>query len=114
MDPKDPSCWDEMKAMRDDWDSYGANRIRPKAIDRARELYEALPHKPDWAVPLAEGAVQFEWDGEGLLLEVEVHHDGLRDALLVPVPSGKSLAFESYPSVERLIELAGKVRAGAG
>ena len=77
---------DELAALREDWDSYGATPPTALAISLAHGILanvaerhadiadeQALP----WATaPLADGGVQFEWRGPGGALEVEIGPDG--------------------------------------
>lgn len=74
--PRDPMVVAKLQSFRElqpGWDSYGAKRIRPAAIDEAiafvREIVPMRLPTPD-AAPLSSGAVQIEWETPALYLEV--------------------------------------------
>ena len=77
---------DELAALPEDWDSYGARPPTALAISLAHgilanvaERYAdvADEHALPWATaPLADGGVQFEWRGPGGAIEVEIGPDG--------------------------------------
>ena len=59
--PGDPNRLDEFKSLEDNWDSYGADPISPKAIATAKSLLRACT-PPDFIAPRADGGVQLEWE----------------------------------------------------
>src|SRR6266496_3882486 len=65
--------------LEEGWDSYGARRIEPKAVDSARNLLirTAKPETPPpIVVPSPRGGVQLEWHMNGIDLEVEAFPEG--------------------------------------
>lgn len=66
----------ELLQLSPDWDSYGANRVRPECITFA--LREVLPSimrtsmPMPVAVPTSKGGIQLEWHVRGVDLEIEI------------------------------------------
>lgn len=60
---------DSFTELEENWDSYGAHPISPKAIAKARFIMETLP----WPVPTVNGGVALEWDADSTL---EIDADG--------------------------------------
>ena len=83
---------DELAALPEDWDSYGASPPTARAISAAhgvlanvaeRYVDVADEHALPWATaPLADGGVQFEWRGPGGAIEVEIGPDGALNYLV--------------------------------
>ena len=75
--PGDPNRLDEFKSLEENWDSYGAQPISPKAIDRAKDLLRVCS-PPCFIAPLADGGVQLEWEcpDANRRAEVEVNAEG--------------------------------------
>lgn len=67
-----------------DWDSYGARRVQwdaaRKAFELLAQLGEDLPVPS--VVPTAAGGLQFEWGGDGDVVEIEVGPTGTLTALI--------------------------------
>ena len=66
-------------ALGPNWNSYGANTIDPRALQRVRDILRAWnTRRPDIAqpdiVPLSDGGVSVSWAGEGE--EFAVNADG--------------------------------------
>lgn len=69
----------ELGALQQDWDGYGAARVDPWAIVRARQVAEhALEHKlpTPRVLPLPNGGVQLEWGAGPVELELEIEPGG--------------------------------------
>lgn len=89
---------EEFKTLREDWDSYGAVPISPKAIDIARELAaeivskHALSIRPAGysfdVVPTPDGGVQLEWDVDAQHLEIAIRSQGTLSYLFVTMSEG--------------------------
>lgn len=101
--PKLAAQLDSFRALAADWDTYGALPIEPGALERARQLLEALSlqlvYAPAVSVhvfPMRDGGVQVELDRDAASMEIEVHPDGTEDYLLF-TPDGTVLG--SYPSL---------------
>lgn len=68
---------EDLAALEGNWDSYGASRLRPEAVDQALLiLARALSTRADLAdpmiVPTSEGGLQLEWDHDRTHLEIEI------------------------------------------
>jgi len=84
---------DELAALPDDWDSYGAPPLSAAAIQHARSLLITLTRQPGpldgievnpaHIAPLPSGGVQFEWAGSQADIEVEIDPDGKLAYLLI-------------------------------
>lgn len=65
----------EIVKLQEGWDSYGARRVSPEAVDSVVDLLFSIMRtdtpEPD-IVPTAGGRAQIEWHMEGIDLEVEV------------------------------------------
>ena len=70
----------ELAALPNDWDTYGASRITQKAIDAAtiflNVLYIDDGFRPQ-IVPTSRGGLQFEWHQNGYDIEIEFDADGV-------------------------------------
>ncbi len=77
LHPGDPNRLDEFKSLEEDWDSYGADPISPKAIVTAKNLLRTCS-RPDFIAPLADGGVQLEWECPDINrgAEVEISAEG--------------------------------------
>ncbi len=65
----------ELLALPENWDSYGAARVDPRAIDHALRLLGITMHPetpPPAVVPTPHGGVQLEWHQKTVDLEIEV------------------------------------------
>lgn len=84
---------DELAALPDDWDSYGAPALSAVAIQAARHLLMRLEESVGWPraaattpshiAPLPSGGVQLEWTGPTKDIEVEISPDGKLAYLLI-------------------------------
>lgn len=66
-------------ALKENWDSYGAQRIQPEAASAAMQVLLAVMKKntPTPAiVPTPSGNIQLEWHQSGIDLEIEIDPDG--------------------------------------
>jgi len=61
---------DDMRKLEDNWDSYGAVPINPKAIEIANRIKSVLTEFD--AVPCPDGGVQLERHANGYSVEVEI------------------------------------------
>lgn len=69
----------ELLNLPENWDSYGARRIRPSAVVFALQLLSDTmgPDTPTPSVaPTPHGGVQLEWHTRGIDLEIEVRSPG--------------------------------------
>lgn len=72
----------ELAALKEGWDSYGASRIFPHVIDRARKVLRyveeiapfALP--AIWIIPTCIGGIQLEWHDYAMDVETEFFPEG--------------------------------------
>lgn len=69
--------------LQRNWDSYDADEISKSAIDKAIETLNHLNSKGkltnDFTVnvfPMRDGGIQFEFDGENLIAELEISPNG--------------------------------------
>lgn len=91
----------ELVSLRADWDSYGADRVKPEAALHAIKVYSLLvtedlprPH----LVPTVNGGVQLEWHLQGVDFEIEVLGRGRLDIFFEDDASGETIE-ESLLSV---------------
>lgn len=69
-----------MENFAEDWDSYGARKIDPRAIERAILLLDSLPG--NWQpVPCSDGGVQLEMHEGGFDIEITISADPTTDNL---------------------------------
>jgi hypothetical protein len=111
---------DELAALPDDWDSYGAPPLSATAIRHARGTLLALTEQPDLLgvsgvnpahiAPLPSGGVQLEWTGPRAEIEVEIAPDGKLDCLLIE-RSGEQRSFTEAEDVSAatIIDLVRRV-----
>jgi hypothetical protein len=77
---------DELKNLPENWDSYGADPIRPNAIAKAKSIITSVMiafsgnignvvQLKD-VIPVADGGVQLEWIGPHAELEIEISPNG--------------------------------------
>ena len=59
---------ENLKDLKDNWDSYGACPISEKAIENAEKILNLLAHDPI-IIPTPSGTVQLEWGDE---LEMDI------------------------------------------
>lgn len=83
---------DSFLNLPENWDSYGAETIRPDSIKAAkflisdvdREMFSRSDQaRPSVIAPLPDGRIQLEWKGVDREIEVEVSPDSRLDFLLV-------------------------------
>ena len=82
----------EFSELDEDWDSYGARTVSPRAVDAAWRFLESLTRMTSPAMrrqvvsahiaPLPNGGILFEWTGATADLEVEVTSEGALDLFL--------------------------------
>lgn len=70
-----------LRALRDDWDTYGA----PPITDAAIRTGEAV-----FFVPCSNGGIQVEMHAGGMDIEIEVRPDGTVESVLVAPASAPS------------------------
>jgi len=75
----------EISDYSDNWDSYGSPRLSRKAISQAKGFLLSLPAeiREPMTVPVPCGGIQFEWQGDGRELEIEIRPDGRIEYLAV-------------------------------
>ena len=106
----------EMEGLHLNWDSYGSEPPRERALAAARDLiwrvyqgsaYTGRPSVPYAVVPLSGGGVQLEWRGFTDAIEVEISEEGVLGCLLVR-GAGPTRQFEEKDAVpeSRIVELA--------
>jgi hypothetical protein len=99
---------DELAALPDDWDSYGAPPLSATSIKEARGVLLALTEQPPLLdgcevnpthiAPLPSGGVQLEWSGAQADIEVEVDPEGALAYLFID-RSGEQRAFTEAEKV---------------
>lgn len=65
----------ELLRLEENWDSYGARPVNPKAALFAFEILRGMMRDSTpqpWIVPTPSGHIQLEWHTKGIDLEVEV------------------------------------------
>jgi hypothetical protein len=69
----------ELRALEQNWDSYGAPALDLECIDKAWHLYCCLPGT-EWSfVPCSDGGVQLEQHAGGFDIEVTISPASRRD-----------------------------------
>lgn len=84
--------------LKENWDSYGARRIFPEAVESAVSILASLPRnvpKPA-IVPTSEGNIQLEWHESGIDLELEVGRRGLQHVYFEDCIHNISKAFDPF------------------
>lgn len=66
----------ELLELPENWDSYGAAKVDPRAVAAARRFQEALLAAPQSVVPICTGGVQIEMHRCGFDFEVSFNPDG--------------------------------------
>ena len=74
------NCFQRLLALPDNWDSYGAPKIDPATVERARAWLDGGN-----VVPCSDGGVQLEWHSEGVDVEVTFRADGSTETFGAPV-----------------------------
>lgn len=76
-----------LHSLVDNWDSYGASRIEPAAIQSASELAKILSFLPSLGPPTVgatpDGEVELSWNVGGRHLDVIVHPGGRATYVLI-------------------------------
>jgi hypothetical protein len=93
--------------LRRDWDSYGADRIRPEVAAVTLDLLWQLLADTDDApeiVPSSDGGLQLEWHAVGGDLEVEISPVGKRSVWFREGQSKQEVEFELEPNDPRSLE----------
>jgi hypothetical protein len=88
----------EFLALPANWDSYGARRIDPGAVQAGIQvLYKYVPSgsPPPHVVPTSRGGVQIEWHTQGIDLQIEVVSP---DSLQIFYENSKEQAEEEFES----------------
>lgn len=80
--PTAPNVFDELKALKQDWDTYGAAPLDPAVVDSAELFWRRVS-----VVPGGDGSVQLEWHTHGWDIEIEFNPDGTTSAYLEPAAS---------------------------
>lgn len=111
---------DELAALPDDWDSYGAPPPSATAIRQARGTLLALTEQPDLLgvpgvnpahiAPLPSGGVQLEWTGPRAEIEVEIDPEGKLAYLLI-AQAGEQRTFTEAKDVsaKTIVDLVTRV-----
>ena len=69
MNPAIIARLNALKDMGKNWNSYGAEAVNPKAIERARKLLEVLQTDP-LISPSVEGGVELSWGDDAIMLMI--------------------------------------------
>jgi hypothetical protein len=59
------------RGLNRDWDSYGAEPIEPRCIEKAKELIVVLP-AGYWPIPKVDGGVALERHVDGFDITIEI------------------------------------------
>src|SRR5437870_3472186 len=65
----------ELLALPQNWNSYGARAIQPDVVRAASDLLRNVAQNdtpPPAVVPTVHGGVQLEWHTRGVVLEIEI------------------------------------------
>ena len=65
-----------LKELGKNWDSYGADPMDPKAIEKARKLLEVIQTEP-LIIPTRDGGVALAWHEEDITLTIYADACGL-------------------------------------
>lgn len=77
--------------LEDDWDSYGAKVINPKAITTASmfiPFLEAIRYPEPTIFPIPDGGIVFEWKRTNYHLNIEINPEGTWGAIFVELEPG--------------------------
>lgn len=66
---------DSFRELEQNWDSYDADPVGPKAIERAKWLLAKISKEAYFVCPTRCGGIQIDW-GTHSELEVEINSDG--------------------------------------
>lgn len=66
----------EETCSNDNWNGYGAKVLSKELIQRARQLLPMLNERVD-VFPLVDGALQFEFEENGLYSQLTLYANGL-------------------------------------
>ena len=67
------TTFEEIAALKENWNGYGAKPISPAVILRAREFYKKSGINLDFMSPTAQDTIQFECQASVNYLEVEIY-----------------------------------------
>lgn len=67
------TTFEEISALKENWNGYGAKPISPAIIARAKEFYKESGIKPDFMAPTARGTIQFECSDNANYVEIEIY-----------------------------------------
>ena len=103
------TTFEEIAALKENWNGYGAKPISPAVILRAREFYEKSGINLDFMSPTARDTIQFECQVNVNYLEVEIYP---RSFHLYLVVKNNNLSYEEhfkyievdYKKVRKIIE----------
>lgn len=70
-------AFDHLLQLPENWDSYGAPRLDPAVVERARLFLSRVS-----VVPCSDGAVQLEWHTHGVDLAIEFTVDGTAEVFV--------------------------------
>lgn len=103
----DEAATGRLLALKKNWDSYGGQAIRRKAVDAAIRIRAAVATEPSF-VPMSNGGVQVEWHRQGFDIELEVSPDGTLQCDSADAPEGpyKTLK-EAAQGVVEVVDLHG-------
>lgn len=90
-----------LMALEENWDSYGGRALLPATARQALQLLARLCDlglPAPRLVPTAPGGVQFEWDVEGVELELELAPGGAMMAIFDDRDRGESWERELAPT----------------
>jgi hypothetical protein len=100
---------DGLLILEPGWDSYGAKRIDPEAVESARQVIRAIA-RPDTPapsiVPTSSGGVQIEWHTRGIDLEIELQPNDRIFIIFEDLGSGEKWEQEASRSQLRQVKEA--------
>lgn len=72
----------EIESLKDNWNDNGAKSISKECLDNAKRIIEELPDEmvrklEIFPTALSPSAIQFEWEDNGVYLELEVYADAV-------------------------------------
>lgn len=67
------TTFEEISALKENWNGYGAKPISPAIIARAKEFYEKSGLNIDFIAPTARDTIQFECTDNVNYVEIEIY-----------------------------------------
>lgn len=103
------TTFEDIAALENNWDGYGAKPINNSIIASAKEFYEKSGINPNFMAPTARGTIQFECTDNTNYVEIEIY---LRSFDLYIVDKNDNWSYEGhfhynskdYEKVRKIIE----------